>query len=470
MTIEITGLPNPDHAAILAAALDAVDPYQAVAAALHVEGTNLTIAGTTIDLAPYRRALVLGAGKAAAPMAEAVEWTLKDAFKTRLYADRVEGLVVTKYDHGLDGDQFTLLGKVEVVEAAHPVPDAAGLQAGARILALAEGATADDLVIVVLSGGGSALLEALPDGISLDDLQAMTALLLASGATITELNTVRKHLSRIKGGQLARALTPACVSTLVLSDVVGSPLDAIASGPTVPDTTTWEDVAQILDRFSLWDRLPGAVAERLRAGMSGALPDTPKPGDPCFADTLVEIVGDNRVAALAAQAKAIELGYDAEIITNALEGEAAEVARQIVADAVALQNHPLEHQNTKLLLYGGETTVTLGNSPGKGGRNQEMALASALALERTRGITFVALATDGTDGPTDAAGGWADGESAQRARALGLNPEEALATHSAYDYLNSAVNLLVTGPTRTNVNDLIFVFVTAPDHTISSAS
>lgn len=430
--------------AILAAALAAVDPYAAVQAQMQRRGDRLTVAGKTYDLAAYRHVYLLGAGKAGAPMAQAVEAVLGD----RLTA----GLAVVKLGHGGPTE------KVEIVEAGHPVPDAASVVAGARILDLARRATAEDLVIAVISGGGSALLEA-PAGLTLADLQATTAALLASGAAIDEVNCLRKHLSAIKGGQLARAVQPATLVALVLSDVVGSPLDVIASGPTVPDQSTWSEAWAVVERYGLAQRLPAAVTSRLQAGLAGALPDTPKPADPLFANVQTAIVGDNRVAALAACRQAAALGYNAQLLTTFLEGEAAEVAKFAVAlgREVQASSHPVAAP--ACLILGGETTVTLGPQPGHGGRNQELALAAALALAGGAGITVAALATDGTDGPTDSAGAIVDGGTVARGRASGLDAAAALRGHDAYPYLAAVGDLLLSGPTQTNVNDLVVVMV-----------
>jgi hydroxypyruvate reductase len=387
---------------------------------------------------------VIGAGKAGAPMARAVEARLGDRL--------TGGLVVVKHGHGGP------TARVEIVEAGHPVPDSAGVAAGARILDLAHAATAADLVIAVISGGGSALLEA-PAGLALADLQATTSALLASGATINEVNCLRKHLSALKGGQLARAVQPATLVTLVLSDVVGSSLDVIASGPTVPDSTTWQGAWAVAERYGLTHTLPAPVLARLRAGLAGALPDTPKPNDPIFAGVQTVIVGDNRVAALAACRQAAALGYNAQLLTTFLEGEAATVGHFAVALGREIQasGHPVAAP--ACLILGGETTVTLGQQYGLGGRNQELALAAALALEGAPGITVAALATDGTDGPTDSAGAIVDGGTVARGRALGLNAAAALRSHDAYPYLATVGDLLVSGPTQTNVNDLVVVMV-----------
>lgn len=442
------GMLNPPVSLVIEAALAAVDPYAAVRRCLRGDETGFWAADHHYAYADYDRIVVIGAGKAAAPMAQAVESVLGEHLS--------EGCVVVKYGH----DAPTR--RVRVLEAAHPLPDAAGLAAGATILDLAHRAGARDLVICLLSGGGSALLEALPPGISPADLQATTGLLLASGATIHEINTLRKHLSLLKGGRLAAAVAPATLLTLVLSDVVGSPLDVIASGPTVADPTTWADAWAVIARYALADRLPASVRSYLQAGLAGALPDTPKPGDPLFARSRVCLVGDNAMAAAAAAAAAAGQGYHSLILTTFLEGEAREVARVAVALAREVQAYHRPVPPPACLILGGETTVTLGPQPGHGGRNQELALAGAIALSGTTGITLVALATDGTDGPTDAAGGVVDGTTLARGAALGLDARDHLRRHDAYPYLAAVGALLKTGPTRTNVNDLLFLFVHSP--------
>lgn len=431
--------------AVLDAALDAVDPYTATLGALQRHGHQLTIHNRTYDLDRYRRVLVIGAGKAGAPMGRAVESVLGDRI--------AGGLVVVKTGHA--GPTQT----IRVVEAGHPRPDEAGVEAGRGILALAESAGADDLVIALLSGGGSALLVAPAPGLTLADKQGLTDVLLACGATIHEINCLRKHCSAVKGGQLARAVAPATLITLALSDVVGSPLDVIASGPTVPDATTWADAWAIVRRYALENRLPAAVMDRLAAGRAGTLPDTPKPDDPLFAGSQTVIVADNRVAALAAFERAANLGYHPLLLSTFIEGEAAQVAKVAVALGKEAQAFGQPVPLPACIVLGGETTVTLGAQPGRGGRNQELALAAALALQDCPGITVVSLATDGSDGPTDSAGGMADHTTVARGCALGLDAEDALRHHDAYPYLQAVGDLLITGPTQTNVNDLIFVFV-----------
>jgi hydroxypyruvate reductase len=444
--------PNPaartPMVAVLEAALDAVDPLKATRSVLQREGDVLTVANRTYDLDRYRRVIVVGAGKAGAPMAQAVE---------ELLGDRItDGLVVVKSGHSAP------TAHVEIVEASHPRPDAAGVAAGQRILALAQEAGADDLVIALLSGGGSALLVAPASPLSLGDVQAMTDALLASGATINEVNTLRKHCETLKGGQLARAVAPATLITLALSDVIGSPLDVIASGPTVPDASTWDDAWAIVRRFELQEKLPVPIMARLEAGRAGAIADTPKAGDPIFTTTQTLIVADNRVAARAAVARATELGYHALLLTTYLEGEAAQVAKVAVALGREIMAFDTPVASPACLILGGETTVTLGSEAGQGGRNQELALAAAIALAGNPSITVVSLATDGTDGPTDSAGGIGDGSTVARGRDQGLDAEAYLRSHNAYPYLHATQDLLLTGPTQTNVNDLVFVFVGTP--------
>ena len=430
---------------ILQAGLTAVDPAAAVQRALQREGDILTVGNRRYDLSTYRRVFVLGAGKAGAPMTQAVEAVL---------GERISGgLVVVKTDHSGPTE------RVRIVEASHPTPDAAGVVAGREILALAGNANADDLVIALISGGGSALLVSPAEGLSLADLQGLTASLLACGATINEMNCLRKHCSGVKGGQLARAVAPATLITLVLSDVIGSPLDVIASGPTVPDSSTWADAWALVEKYDLAGKLPPAIVARLQAGLRGEIPDTPDGSDPVFAYSQTVVVADSFLAAQAAKGAAEERGYRCLLLTTFLDGDAAGAGRLLAALAkeVQISGNPLPAP--ACLLLGGETTVQLGSNPGQGGRNQEVALAAGLALQGSQGITIVSLATDGTDGPTDSAGAMADGGTVARGAAAGLSAADHLRRHDAYPYLVASHDLLRTGPTQTNVNDLLFVFV-----------
>ncbi len=436
------------------AALEAVDPAVAIHRHLRREGDRLIVGGggdvpaRTYDLATVERVFVVGGGKAATPMVAALAEVLGDRL-TRAVA-------VTKYGHVGPGDLPD--GRVRLLEASHPVPDEAGVRGAQEIARLLADTTEQDLVLCAISGGGSALLVSPAPGLTLADLQAVTDLLLRSGATIVELNAVRKHCSRIKGGGLARMAAPAPIVSLILSDVVGDPLDVIASGPTAPDPTTFADAWAVLERYGLVDRAPPAVVARLRAGMAGEVPETPKPGDPLFERVQNVIVASNRLAAEAAVETARELGFHALLLSTYVEGEAREVARVAAALAKEVVRYGRPVARPACLVWGGETTVTV-RGKGKGGRNQELALAAALALEGWPDVVFVALATDGTDGPTDAAGAIATGETVRRARALGLDPLAHLADNDAYPFFQALGDLILTGPTQTNVNDLLFIFV-----------
>jgi len=436
---------------VLEAALHAVDPGPAVSRALRRTGNTLAVGDTVYDLEQFERIYLLGFGKAAVAMGLAAAQVVGD----RLTA----GVLLTKYGHSAGAE--ALPAPIEILEAGHPVPDQAGVRAAARVAALAQQATARDLALCLISGGGSALLTLPADGLTLADLQATTAALLRCGASIEEINALRKHLELLKGGQLARVFSPATVISLVLSDVVGSPLDVIASGPTVPDPSTWAEAWQIVQRYDLQALLPDAVTQRLRAGASGHLPDTPKPADPIFDRCQTTVVADNALATQAAHDKARALGFDALIVSTYIEGEARELAKVAAAlgREVAAQGRPVAPP--ACLLLGGETTVTL-RGEGKGGRNQELALAAALVLARIPEgdrIVLASLATDGTDGPTDAAGGLVDASTLARGRKSGLDAAAHLAYNDAYPFLAAAGDLLRTGPTQTNVNDLIAVFV-----------
>jgi hydroxypyruvate reductase len=427
--------PREAAAAIWRAALAAGDVAPLIRRHLRVDGRILKAGPLHLDLDRVRRILVLGAGKAGAAMAASAETVL---------GGRVSGgFVVVK-----DGYRVAT-ARVEVVEAGHPVPDARGVAASARVLKLATSATADDLVLFLVSGGGSALTPAPASPVTLEEKQALTRLLLAAGATINELNAVRKHLSRFKGGLLARAAAPATVLTLALSDVIGDPLDVIASGPTAPDPTTYADALAVLDRRGVLEGAPRAIVERLRAGAGGALAETPKPGDPVFARVTNLVIGNNALVADAAAAEAERRGYRPHVLTRALQGEARDAARDLVARARALPA-------PAALIAGGETTVTV-RGRGRGGRCQEFALAAALALEAGESLVVLAAGTDGTDGPTDAAGGVVDAATLARGRAAGADAARALADNDAHAFLSAAGACIVSGPTNTNLLDLYLI-------------
>jgi hydroxypyruvate reductase len=393
------------------------------------------------------RVRVVGAGKASGAMAAAAEAALGDAI--------ADGLVVVK-----DGYRASTR-RVRLVEAGHPVPDARGEAAAREIRALAEDAGADDLLLVLVSGGGSALTPAPVPPITLGDKQALTRLLLAAGANINQLNTVRKHCSLLKGGQLARAAAPARVHALLLSDVIGDPLDVIASGPTAPDASTFADALAILERFDLLARAPAPILDRLRRGARGEIPETPKPDDPVFRRVTNTIIGNNARVVDAAAARARELGYVPHVLTRSLEGEARDVAGRLVALARQIRHGRGPVAPPACVIAGGETTVTV-RGGGRGGRCQEFGLAAALALEGLDGVVALAAGTDGTDGPTDAAGAVVDGDSARRARERGHDPETRLAANDSNPVLAAIGDLVVTGPTNTNLLDLYLLLIAPP--------
>lgn len=426
---------------VMRAALTAVDPATAVKR--YFEAKPELKAQIK---AASGRLLVLGGGKASAPMAAAI---------SEIFADRITaGHVIVKYGYVSEG----VHPRIRLSEAGHPVPDAAGWQATAEMVNLLTDITAEDTVICLISGGGSALLTLPAPEITLNDLQQTTEQLLAAGATINQVNVIRKHLSALKGGGLARLAAPAPLYTLILSDVVADPLSVIASGPTVPDPSTFADAWGVVEQFKLADKLPPAVSHHLRAGRDGDWPDTPKPGDPIFDKVHNVIVGSNRIAARAAVEAAQAAGFSAQLLTTFVEGEAREVARVVagLAKGLAADEGPLSRP--ACLVLGGETTVTL-RGEGLGGRNQEMALACALALEGWPNLLVACLGTDGSDGPTNAAGAFADGQTVSRARAAGLDPLAYLNRNDAYSFFKHIDDLIITGPTNTNVNDLILIFV-----------
>ncbi len=431
---------------IFRSGLAAVAPDQAVLRHLKRSGNDLLIDGAPLRLDDCERVIVVGAGKATAPMAAAVESLLGD----RITA----GAIVVKEGHGLD------LARIEVLEAGHPVPDRRGVDGTRRLLRLAGDAGAGDLVICLLSGGGSALMIAPAEGLRLDDKQETTRRLLACGADIHEMNTVRKHLSAVKGGRLAARAMPAAVVSLILSDVVGDDLDVIASGPTVPDPTTYRDARRVLENHGIFEDVPTAVREHILAGIEGRLQETPKADHACFRNCRSVLVGTNFQALQAAAARARELGYLPLILTARLEGEAREVARALCAMAVEARESGHPQPPPLCLLCGGEPTVTL-TGDGLGGRNQEMALAAALALEGRDGIVMMSGGTDGTDGPTDAAGAIADGATVRRARQRGLDAGDFLRRNDAYHFFEPLGDLVITGPTRTNVMDTVIFLVDA---------
>jgi glycerate 2-kinase len=434
---------------IFMAGLRAVDPEEAVRRHVELVGSRLRVGEHFYPLDRFERVIVIGAGKGTAPMARALE----DILGERL----TRGLIIVKYGHGLP------LQKIRVLEAGHPVPDQAGLDATRGMLAEIEQCTALDLVLCAFSGGGSALTPAPRPPVSFPEKQQTTELLLASGATIEEVNAVRKHLSLGKGGQLAQLSSPATVVSLLLSDVVGDPLDVIASGPTVPDPSTFVDCLNIIERYDLPGKLPAAVLKVLNDGAAGLLADTPKPGDAVFKKVQNLVVGSNRAALLAAAEEARLLGYHVLMLSSFMQGEAREIAQALTAigKEIVYSDNPVP--SPACVLAGGETTVTIAGR-GKGGRNQELALAAALALKGWAHIALLSAGTDGTDGPTDAAGAFADGETCRKASQQGMNPREYLGNNDSYNFFDQLDQLCKTGPTRTNVMDLMCLLVDKCSH------
>lgn len=439
--------PAKKLADIYAAALAAVDTHRAVRRVLALDGDILRVGGASYCLADFTRVIVVGAGKATARMALATE----EVLGARLSA----GLVVVKYGH------VAALARIEQVEAAHPLPDQAGVDGTRRILDMLHEADARTLVICLLSGGASALLVAPAPGLTLACKQETTELLLKAGAPIADLNAVRKHLSAVKGGRLAQAAFPAPVVTLVLSDVIGDRLDVIASGPTAPDAGTFVDAWAVIAKYGLQEKIPVPVAQYLQRGVAGQVAETLK--EESALPVRHVIVGSIRQALVAAEEKARQLGFATRVVSADLQGEARAVARWLAQSASAAQAGMAAGESL-CLLCGGETTVTVTGN-GQGGRNQELALAFALEISGRRGITLLSAGTDGNDGPTDAAGAFVDGGLAERARRLGLDPAAFLANNDSYgffrryDALSGESSHFKSGPSGTNVMDIQLVLL-----------
>lgn len=435
-------------ARIITDALLAVDPERAVRSHIALDGQTLIASGQVYDLNQIENIYVIGAGKAGEPMSRAV---------VELLGRKITGgRVIVKEGHSTrrvsDSAEFTLF------EAGHPLPDQRGVNATQKIISLLQPVTSQDLVICLISGGGSALLTKPADGITLEQIRNLTSHLLASGATINEINTIRKHIDLVKGGQLARLAYPARLLTLILSDVVGNPLDIIASGPTVPDESTFSQALEILKKYSLYNQVSRTIVKRLEAGANGAIPETPKSIDPVFQSTNNVLVGSNHLAAQAAVRKARNEGLRSHILTTSLVGEAREQGRMLASLARRVVTKKLPITSPVCIIAGGETTVTL-QGDGYGGRNQELALAAVEGLSGLKDVAIITIATDGGDGPTDAAGAVVTGETLVRANLLNISPQSYLERNDSYHFFEALSDLIKTGPTLTNVNDLVFIFV-----------
>jgi glycerate 2-kinase len=418
-------------------------PENLVVRQISLSGNLLTVGERKFRLDEVREIYVIGAGKASAAMAHYVESILGDRI--------TGGLVVVKYGHACH------LNRIDVIEAGHPVPDHNGFKATSEILRLAEKAVEGDLVFCLISGGGSALLADLPGDLIPEDLIVVNNLLIKCGASISEINCVRKHLSCVKGGQLSRVVWPASLITLILSDVTGNPLDVIASGPTVPDTTTFGDALKVIDDYHLEQDLTHGVLNYLRKGNEGIIPETPKPGDNIFSRTYNVLAGTNKMALDAAKRFSEDLGYMTYIINSEMKGDVGEVVKSVIDEAGKIKNDDSINKPV-CLLYGGEPTVKVTGS-GMGGRNQHMALNAAILLKDITGVTLLSCGTDGTDGPTDAAGAVVNSETVLNAIARGMDPESYLSGFDSYNFFKAYGGQIKTGPTFTNVMDIVVVLV-----------
>lgn len=442
-----------DALKILEQALSSVDPKKAIQNSVSIHENILRINDKQHDLSKTDHIIVVGGGKAAPVMTETV---------LKIIGDRVSGGSVNVLRGTVE--EFDLK-TITVHEASHPIPDQAGVKGVQNMIELVSGLTEKDIVLTLISGGGSALMPFPANGISLGDMQEVTRLMLMTGATINELNAVRKHLSAFKGGQFARACYPASVVSLIISDVIGDPVDTIASGPTAPDSTTFNDATNALTRYTIIDKVPRSVKEHLLSGVNGKIPETPKKDDPIFKNVFNYVIANNLTACKAAQQKAKELGYDPIIVSTSVEGQACNIGREYAdivkqisetnSKEIKVLESIIKVKNPSALILGGETTVTVKGS-GIGGRNQEVALS---AIPGVSGLNCVlaALGTDGIDGPTDAAGAIIDGTSLERSISKNLDVETYLESNNAYVFFKELGDLIFTGPTGTNVNDITLI-------------
>jgi len=433
-----------DAESVFQAGLEAVNPIQAVKKQVTLKDDRLSVGNQEYDLAEFDGVYVIGTGKASAAMARAVEEILGGRLK--------EGVVNVKYGHTFP------VRRIKVNEAGHPVPDEAGFHGTQDIIQLLEKTGKNDLVLCLISGGGSALLPYPAEGLNLEDKQKATQCLLEVGACIHEINALRKHISQVKGGRLAKLAFPSTLISLILSDVIGDNLDTIASGPTVPDESTFADCLKILDKYDMRGKIPNSVVELLEKGARGKVEETPKPGDPAFQKTQNLIISSNIHAIQAAKRKADELGYNSLILSTFVEGETKEAARvhAAVAKEIFKSGNPVPRP--ACVISGGETTVTI-RGKGLGGRNQEFVLAAAIDIDGLENVIVLSVGTDGTDGPTDAAGAVADGSTVSRAGEKGMDAEHFLRENDSYHFFKPLEDLIITGPTHTNVMDLRLVMV-----------
>ena len=424
--------------------LEAVEPCSAVKRCCRREGDNLFIGNRKYDLSGIKNIFVTGAGKATAPMAAAIEDILGDKI--------TRGIINVKYGHTAN------LNCIGLIEAGHPVPDKNGMQGAGEILNLVKGTSKNDLVFCLISGGGSALLVLPAEGITLKDKQDTIKILLSCSATIHEINAIRKHTSGIKGGRLTKAAYPGNMVSLILSDVVGDDLDVIASGPGVPDPSTFEECMEIFEKYKITNNIPKSVVSHIRKGASGKVPETPKEGDQVFKNTYNLIIASNMEAINAAKQESKKLGYTTLVLSSMIEGETRDVAKvhTAIAKEILKTGNPIPPP--ACILSGGETTVNITGS-GLGGRNQEFVLAAAIDIAERKNIVVLSGGTDGGDGPTDAAGAIADTNTFKRAENMDLNPLNFLLNNDSYHFFKQLDDLLITGPTNTNVMDLRIMLV-----------
>lgn len=437
-----------DALAVLKAGIRAVEPGVAVKRYCRMEGDRLHVGQKAYNLSKIHRIYVIGVGKASASMAAAIE--------DILYEKITLGVVVTKYGHAVD------TRKIRIMEAGHPVPDANGLNGSGEVFRLAETAEENDLVICLISGGGSALLPLPVEPISLKDKQETIRILLSCGASIHEINAVRKHISRIKGGRLAAAVFPGKLISLMLSDVVGDDMNVIASGPTVPDTSMFKDCIMVLKKYNIEKKLPGNVVDHIQSGVSGKTDDTPKASERFFENTQNMIIADNITALRAAEKEARGLGYESMILSSLIQGETRYIAGMHAAVALEIFRSGIPLKTPACVISGGETTVTVKGS-GKGGRNQELALAAVNDIAGKKNIVILSCGTDGTDGDTDAAGAVSDSYTWERALDLGMNPEQFMENNDSYHFFERLGDLIRTGPTLTNVMDLRIMLIASQE-------
>jgi len=431
---------------ILETALSAVDPKNLIKTELKVTRETIQISDLMFQLQDFDRIFVLGGGKASGAMAEGL-W--------EILGHKISGGVINVLK-GTSSNFST--GRISLNEASHPIPDEGGVKGVTQMMETLNGITEKDLVIFLISGGGSALMPMPQKGITLEEMQNVTTSLLKSGAYIDEINIVRKHISQIKGGRMVLHAHPATLLCFVLSDVVGDSLTSIASGPTVPDPTTYDDAINVLMRYSIWQSAPKSVKRCLINGIEGKIPESLKPGDPKLKKVQNLILGSNRVALREALEKARQLGFNSMILSTFIEGEARHIGTAIagIAREITTSGFPLE--SPAILLCGGETTVTV-KGEGLGGRNQELALSAALRLRGLEGVVIASIGTDGIDGPTDAAGAIVDGSTWNRSRDKGLKLELSLNDNDSYTFFNQLGDLILTGPSGTNVNDIMIIVV-----------